>query len=316
MSRLLLALPLLLVLIFNPALADDDDERRSKPAINQMQISGSSIFVYGNELIKNREDKVFFAAESSSEVIEVHFMEGGDDFLEVMLPYEPGAGTYRLGIGKSQAKLRISELITFGSIGADGRAVNADGITLFGDGFSPLRFNAAGKLSSESAPNAFGVSVSVNFYGGSWVFEDPHQRKIRFGLSGSSRDYGEFGGFGGHALCDGAWITWEERFILTTDFGFLALASATEEESSDTLNSQGMVICFEGGDPVIKGAIKVKKGGGEFECATGTVQLTVNDLGTGFTNLGSAEDSFVISAHFGETGDFITSGVIDIPTSC
>lgn len=86
MSRLLLALPFLLTLIFNPALADDDDERRSKPVINQVQISGSSIFVYGNELIKNGKDKVFFAAESSSEMIEVPFMEGGDDFLEVMLP--------------------------------------------------------------------------------------------------------------------------------------------------------------------------------------------------------------------------------------
>jgi hypothetical protein len=127
MSRLLLVLPFLLTLIFNPALADDDDERRSKPAINQVQTSGSSIFVYGNELIKNREDKVFFAAESSSEMIEVPFMEGGDDFLEVMLPYEPGAGTYRLGVGKSQTKLRISELITFGSIGADGRDIVVGG---------------------------------------------------------------------------------------------------------------------------------------------------------------------------------------------
>ena len=56
MSRLFLALPLLLTLIFNPAFADDnDDERRSKPVIDQVQIDGTSIFVYGNELIKKLE---------------------------------------------------------------------------------------------------------------------------------------------------------------------------------------------------------------------------------------------------------------------
>jgi hypothetical protein len=108
----------------------------------------------------------------------------------------------------------------------------------------------------------------------------------------------------------------EQQFILTTDFGFLALGSETEEESSDTLNSQGMVFCFEEGAVVIKGTMNVKKGGGEFECATGTVQWTIKDLGTGFYNRGKTEDGFAISAHFGETGDFVTVGEIDIPTTC
>lgn len=159
MSRLLLALPLLLTLIFNPALADDDDdERRSKPVINQVQITGSSIFVYGSELIKNRKDKVFFAAESSSEMMEVPFMEGGPDFLEVMLPYEPGAGTYRLGVGKSEKKQRISELITFGSIGADGRD-GVDGV----DGLdgSPGADGQDGQDGAKGDPGADGSSCSV-----------------------------------------------------------------------------------------------------------------------------------------------------------
>ena len=120
MSRLSFTLLLLLVFIFNPALADDDDdERRSKPVINQVQVDGTSIFVYGNELIKNGKDKVFFAAESSSRMIEVPFTKSGDDFLEITLPYQPDVGTYRLGVGKSEKKLRISELITFGPNGKD-----------------------------------------------------------------------------------------------------------------------------------------------------------------------------------------------------
>ena len=113
MSRLFLILPLLLTLFVNPSLADDGDEERLQPAVNQIQINGSSILIYGNELIKNKRDKVFFAAESSSEMIEVPFTGDGDDFLEVILPYEPSAGAYRLGIGKSQKQLHVSELITF-----------------------------------------------------------------------------------------------------------------------------------------------------------------------------------------------------------
>ena len=121
MSRLYLVIPVLLTLIFNPAIADDDDDKgRSKQVINQVQVDGSTMFVFGTKLIKNKKDRVFFAAESSSEMMEVPFIESGDDFVEVMLPYEPAPGTYRLGVGKSQRKLDISELITFGADGRDG----------------------------------------------------------------------------------------------------------------------------------------------------------------------------------------------------
>lgn|GEM_PF-2976147 len=117
--RLTFLAVLMAVFTVTPAFADDKSSK--KAVINSVQVSGTSIYVYGNKLLKNSKDKVFFATESSSEMMEVPFMEGGDDFLEVILPYEPSAGTYRLGVGKSQKNLRVSELLTFGSIGADGR---------------------------------------------------------------------------------------------------------------------------------------------------------------------------------------------------
>ena len=110
-----------LMAVFTAAPAFADDKSSKKAVINSVQISGTSIYIYGNKLLKNSKDKVFFATESSSEMMEVPFMEGGDDFIEVMLPYEPSAGTYRLGVGKSPKNLRVSELLSFGSIGADGR---------------------------------------------------------------------------------------------------------------------------------------------------------------------------------------------------
>ena len=109
---------LMAVFTVTPAFADNKNSK--KPVINSVQVSGTSIYVYGNKLLKNSKDRVFFATEYSSEMIEVPFMKGGDDFLEIMLPYEPSAGTYRLGIGKSEKNLKLSELITFGSDGVDG----------------------------------------------------------------------------------------------------------------------------------------------------------------------------------------------------
>lgn len=114
------------VFTVTPALAGDKYSK--KTVINLVQVSGTSIYVYvcGTKLLKNSKDKVFFATESSSEMIKVPFMKGGDDFIEVILPYEPSAGTYRLGVGKSGSNLRVSELLSFGSIGANGR----DGVSM------------------------------------------------------------------------------------------------------------------------------------------------------------------------------------------
>lgn len=85
----------------------------SKQTINSIQVDGTSIYVYGRELLKNSSDRVFFATESSSEMVEVPFSSSGSDFIEVILPYEPLPGIYRLGIGKSSQRLNLSELITF-----------------------------------------------------------------------------------------------------------------------------------------------------------------------------------------------------------
>lgn len=124
MLRILLGLSvLLLCLNVNLTYADDDDndERDSQRVINSVQVSGTSIYIYGEKLIKNLRDKVFFAAEASSEMMEVPFTASGDDYIEVMLPYEPSAGIYRLGIGRSEERLKLSELISFGNGGAVGR---------------------------------------------------------------------------------------------------------------------------------------------------------------------------------------------------
>ena len=82
---------LMAVFTVTPALADDKSSK--KTVINSVQVSGTSIYVYGTKLLTNSKDKVFFATESSSEMIEVPFMEGGDDFFKVF-SYEHSSGTY------------------------------------------------------------------------------------------------------------------------------------------------------------------------------------------------------------------------------
>ena len=107
MSRQLLALSLFLLVITNPVLANDNQEKRvspGRPTINKVQVSGTSIYIYGNRLLG---DRAFFAAESSSEMVEVPFIREGNGFIEVMLPYEPTAGIYRVGLGRSQNLLRV-----------------------------------------------------------------------------------------------------------------------------------------------------------------------------------------------------------------
>lgn len=106
------------IIAATPAFADS--KSGVSPSINSVQKSGSSLYVYGNKLIKNAGDKVFFATESSADMIEVPFIESGGDYIEIILPYEPSTGTYRVGIGRSEKSLNLSELITFGADGPPG----------------------------------------------------------------------------------------------------------------------------------------------------------------------------------------------------
>ena len=72
-----------------------------------VEMKGSRLNVYGERLISTPDDRVFFGAEEADYLFEPRLLDANDSRIQLMLPFQPISGRYKLKIGKTETKPAI-----------------------------------------------------------------------------------------------------------------------------------------------------------------------------------------------------------------
>ena len=76
------------------------------PVFN-VEMKGSRLNVYGERLLSTPGDRVFFGAEEADYLFEPRLLDANDSRIQLMLPFQPISGRYKLKIGKTEAEPAI-----------------------------------------------------------------------------------------------------------------------------------------------------------------------------------------------------------------
>jgi len=87
--------------VTTPALlwASDSTDFERGPVL-QVEMKGSILRVYGEQLLATPEDRVFFGAEEAGYLFEPRLLDANNSRIQLMLPFQPISGRYKLKIGK------------------------------------------------------------------------------------------------------------------------------------------------------------------------------------------------------------------------
>jgi len=94
--------------VTTPALlwASETQVSESTPIL-QIEKKGSIINVYGERLLSTADDRVFFGAEDADYLFEPRLLDANDSRIQLMLPFQPISGRYKLKIGKTETEPTI-----------------------------------------------------------------------------------------------------------------------------------------------------------------------------------------------------------------
>lgn len=70
----------------------------------KVQMKGSRLNVYGERLISTPGDRIFFGAEDANYLLEPRLLDANDSRIQLILPFQPISGRYKLKIGKTEAE--------------------------------------------------------------------------------------------------------------------------------------------------------------------------------------------------------------------
>jgi len=86
--------------------ASETQVSESTPIL-QIEKKGSIINVYGERLLSTADDRVFFGAEDADYLFEPRLLDANDSRIQLMLPFQPISGRYKLKIGKTETEPTI-----------------------------------------------------------------------------------------------------------------------------------------------------------------------------------------------------------------
>jgi hypothetical protein len=73
-----------------------------KGPVFKVEMSGSRLNVYGEQLLSDPDHKFFFGAEETDYLFEPRLVDANDSRVQLMLPFQPIAGRYRLKMGATE----------------------------------------------------------------------------------------------------------------------------------------------------------------------------------------------------------------------
>ena len=73
----------------------------------QVEMKGSRLNVYGEQLLSTPDDRFFFGAEEADYLFEPRLLDANESRIQLMLPFRPISGRYKLKIGKTQTEAAV-----------------------------------------------------------------------------------------------------------------------------------------------------------------------------------------------------------------
>ena len=77
----------------------------------QVEMKGSRLNVYGERLFSNPDHRVFFGAEEADYLFEPRLLDANDSRIQLMLPFQPISGRYKLKIGKTETEPSVDVVL-------------------------------------------------------------------------------------------------------------------------------------------------------------------------------------------------------------
>ena len=77
----------------------------------QVEMKGSRLNVYGERLLSNPDHRVFFGAEEADYLFEPRLLDANDSRIQLMLPFQPISGRYKLKIGKTETEPSVDVVL-------------------------------------------------------------------------------------------------------------------------------------------------------------------------------------------------------------
>ena len=131
-----------------------------------VEMKGSRVNVYGERLISTPDHRVFFGAEEADYLFEPRLLDANDSRIQLMLPFQPISGRYKLKIGKTETEPSVDVVLVVDDsrIGIDDQTKGtADAILTVRD----CEEDEAGCVSEVDADSSAFCGMSADF--------DPYQ---------------------------------------------------------------------------------------------------------------------------------------------
>ena len=111
--------PLLFLLLFASLTASAADRQINQISVEQSD-SDTIIRLFGSDLIRSPNDRLFFAAEASPFAVEPMMTYGDKEYVEVALGMAVMPGQYRISIGPNENTSTLESMVIIGAIGPQG----------------------------------------------------------------------------------------------------------------------------------------------------------------------------------------------------
>ena len=131
-----------------------------------VEMKGSRLNVYGERLISTPDHRIFFGAEEADYLFEPRLLDANDSRIQLMLPFQPISGRYKLKIGKTETEPSVDVVLVVDDsrIGIDDQTKGtADAILTVRD----CEEDEAGCVSEVDADSSAFCGMSADF--------DPYQ---------------------------------------------------------------------------------------------------------------------------------------------
>ena len=112
-------LSLLLAFLFTSTVALAADRQINQISVEQSD-SDTIIRLFGSDLIRSPNDRLFFAAEASPFAVEPMMTYGDKEYVEVALGMAVMPGQYRISIGPNENTSTLESMVIIGAIGPQG----------------------------------------------------------------------------------------------------------------------------------------------------------------------------------------------------
>ena len=98
--------------VTTPALlwASDSTDFERGPVL-QVEMKGPRLNIYGEQLLSTPDHRVFFGAEDADYLFEPRLLDANDSRIQLMLPFQPISGRYKLKIGKTETEPSVDVVL-------------------------------------------------------------------------------------------------------------------------------------------------------------------------------------------------------------